>query len=82
MAFLCQLSMGFTVKNKVMAKVFLSHSSKDKTLVREIAKKLGQSSIIDEFSFEVGNKTLDEIFRTMNISDIFVLSVASTCLLK
>ena len=44
-----------------MAKVFLSHSSKDKKLVREIAIKLGHSSIIDEFSFEVGNKTLDEI---------------------
>ena len=63
-----------------MAKVFLSHSSKDKKLVREIAIKLGHSSIIDEFSFEVGNKTLDEIFRTMNISDIFVLFISETAL--
>ena len=63
-----------------MAKVFLSHSSKDKKLVREIAKKLGDSCSIDEFSFEAGNKTLDEIFRTMNISDIFVLFISETAL--
>lgn len=59
-----------------MAKVFLSHSSENKTIVREIAKALGECCIIDEISFELGEKTLDEIFRTMGQSDIIVFFIS------
>ena len=64
-----------------MAKAFLSHSSKDKGLVRSIAKYLGmQNCIIDELSFEPGEKTLDEIFSSLNASDIFVLFISDSSL--
>lgn len=59
-----------------MAKVFLSHSSENKTIVREIANVLGECCIIDEISFELGEKTLDEIFRTMGQSDIIVFFIS------
>ena len=64
-----------------MAKAFLSHSSKDKELVRKIAKKLGYNNcVIDEISFEAGAKTLDEIFNELNDSDIFVLFLSDASL--
>lgn len=64
-----------------MAKAFLSHSSSDKTLVRKIAKILGnQRCVLDENSFEPGSRTLDEIFREMDESDVFVLFISDKAL--
>lgn len=64
-----------------MAKAFLSHSSKDKDLVRKIAKKLGSSnSVLDEINFESGRKNLDEIFSELEKTDVFVLFISNESL--
>lgn len=64
-----------------MAKAFLSHSSSDKILIRKIAKILGnQRCVLDENSFEPGAKTLDEIFRELDESDVFVLFISDKAL--
>ena len=66
-----------------MEKAFLSHSSADKALVRHIAKELGQHHCAyDEYSFSPGCKTLDEIFREMDESDIFVIFLSEKALLS
>ncbi|WP_219994777.1 toll/interleukin-1 receptor domain-containing protein [Klebsiella pneumoniae] len=48
-----------------MIKAFLSHSSKDKEhYVRNVANWLGKENIIyDEFTFEEGERTLDQIME-------------------
>ena len=57
-----------------MGRAFLSHSSKDKCLIRAVANKLGEKRCIyDEVSFEEGMKTLDEILRTLEDTDLFVI---------
>lgn len=64
-----------------MAKAFLSHSSSDKSLVRKIAKILGnQRCVLDENSFEPGARTMDEIFRELDESDVFVLFISDKSL--
>lgn len=64
-----------------MAKAFLSHSSSDKNLVRKIASLLGiQRCVLDENSFEPGARTLDEIFRELDESDVFVLFISDKAL--
>ena len=64
-----------------MEKAFLSHSSSDKALVRHVAKELGQHHCVyDEYSFSPGCKTLDEIFREMDESDIFVIFLSEKAL--
>ncbi|WP_340103373.1 toll/interleukin-1 receptor domain-containing protein [Rhodohalobacter sp. 8-1] len=64
-----------------MPKVFLSHSSKDKKYVRQVIKELRKSDIIyDEFSFEAGGKTLDEIMNGLNKTDLFVLFISENSL--
>ena len=65
----------------IMAKAFLSHSSSDKYLVRKIANLLGnQRCVLDEKSFEPGARTLDEIFRELDESDVFVLFISDKAL--
>lgn len=60
-----------------MAKAFLSHSSSDKGLVSKIAQQLGNARcVFDEISFEPGRKTIDEIFRTLEESDVFVFFIS------
>ena len=63
-------------------KAFLSHSSSDKEkIVRPIASLLGKSRcVLDENSFEVGYPTLQEIFRTLDESDLFVLFISRKAL--
>jgi tetratricopeptide (TPR) repeat protein len=62
-------------------KFFLSHSSSDKDgYVRQVADRLGDRAAYDEYSFESGMETLDEIFRTMDASDIFVLFISDAAL--
>ncbi|KAA6328002.1 Lipopolysaccharide assembly protein B [termite gut metagenome] len=64
-----------------MAKAFLSHSSKDKGLVEKIAIQLGKNNChYDKFTFEVGNSTIDEIFKGLEDTDVFVLFISQSAL--
>lgn len=64
-----------------MAKAFLSHSSKDKDLVRKVALQLGNKNcVLDEISFDPGRKTLEQIFSELDSSDIFVLFISNESL--
>lgn len=55
--------------------VFLSHNSKGKKhYVRVVANRIGSDRIVhDEISFEEGLKSIDEINRTLEINDLFVV---------
>jgi tetratricopeptide (TPR) repeat protein len=61
-----------------MNKIFLSHSSKDKDgFVRIVAGKLGSDRCLyDEYTFRPGMKTLDEIYKAIDATDIFVLFIS------
>jgi tetratricopeptide (TPR) repeat protein len=62
-------------------KFFLSHSSADKThYIKYIADKLGDRAVYDEYTFEAGMDTLEEIFRTLSETDIFVLFISEKSL--
>ncbi len=65
-----------------MLRAFISHASKDKEgYVRVIAKRLGKDQIIvDEFDFEVGGKTIDEIVGHLNKTSLFVLLISNAAL--
>lgn len=64
-----------------MAKAFLSHSSKDKELVEKIATQLGKNNChYDKLTFEAGNVTLDEIFKGLDDTDVFVLFISNDAL--
>lgn len=64
-----------------MAKAFLSHSSKDKDIVRKVANQLGNKNcVLDEISFDPGRKTLAQIFNELDSSDIFVLFISNESL--
>ena len=60
-------------------RVFISHSSKDKdpycnAVVRILREKLGKDSIVyDDLTFEAGEKSIDEINRTLAFSDLYVI---------
>jgi len=61
--------------------IFLSHSSKDKGgYVKSVAHKLGARAIYDEYTFENGMKTFDEIIRHMSNSDLFVIFLSDSAL--
>lgn len=60
---------------------FLSHSSKDKkNYVAILAEKFGDRAIYDEYTFEAGMKTLDEIMKNLQRTDLFVLLISSDAL--
>lgn len=64
-----------------MAKAFLSHSSKDKEIVRKVAHQLGNKNcVLDEISFDPGRITLEQIFSELDSSDIFVLFISNDSL--
>lgn len=64
-----------------MAKAFLSHSSSDKSIVRRIATQLGNKNCtLDEISFDPGRKTLEEIFKELDSTDVFVLFISHEAL--
>lgn len=65
-----------------MIKAFLSHSSKDKeNYVRNVANWLGKENIVyDEFTFEEGEKTLDQIMDGLGESELFVLFISNSAL--
>lgn len=50
-----------------MKKVFLSHSSADKPYVKKVVDLLGvDNCIYDEYTFEDGMDTLDEIYKGLD----------------
>lgn len=64
-----------------MDKIFLSHSSKDKSYVSYIAERLGKDKCVyDTMCFEAGMKNLDEIFREMGKTSIFVVFISENSL--
>ncbi|MDU6542866.1 TIR domain-containing protein [Clostridium sp.] len=69
-----------------MAKIFLSHSSADKEhYVRHIAKNLieslGEHNVVyDEVTFEEGMMPLEEINRSLDITDLFVIFLSQKSL--
>lgn len=69
-----------------MAKIFLSHSSADKdSYVRDIATRLiesvGEHNIVyDEVTFEEGMMPLEEINRSLGITDLFVIFLSDKSL--
>lgn len=64
-----------------MAKAFLSHSSSDKDIVERVALQLGKNNChYDKFTFEAGNITIEEIFKGLEDTDVFVLFISSKAL--
>jgi TIR domain/Tetratricopeptide repeat len=64
-----------------MAKAFLSHSSRDKQLVEKLAMQLGRANChYDSLTFEAGMKTLDEILKGLEDTDIFVFFISNSSL--
>ena len=69
-----------------MTKIFLSHSSKDKiTFVNYVYKNLcklfGEARVvIDQFSFEEGRRTAEEIASFIEQSDLIVLLISESAL--
>lgn len=66
-----------------MIKAFLSHSSADKEkFVRIVADKLKNKMSIhyDEYTFEAGNRTIDEIIIGLEKTDLFVFFISENSL--
>lgn len=64
-----------------MNRAFLSHSSRQKDLVRQVANNLGKANcVFDEFEFEAGMPIFDEIKKGIGQSDVFVLFLSDDAL--
>lgn len=64
-----------------LGKVFLSHKSEDKDYVRYVAEKIGVDRChYDEYTFETGMRTLDEIMDGLESTDLFVLFISDKAL--
>lgn len=64
-----------------MKKAFLSHSSKDKSYIDIVAKKIGiDNCVYDKHAFEEGMETIDEIYKGLDETDVFVLFISDTSL--
>lgn len=63
-------------------KVFLSHSSRDKThFVEPLARKIGPDRVIyDAWSFEIGLQNLNEIYTNLEESDMFVILLSNSAI--
>lgn len=62
-------------------KVFMSHKSENKDFVEYIVNKIGKDRCVyDKYTFEEGNETLQEIFRGMSQSDLFVIFLTKNAL--
>ena len=61
-------------KKNNMSRAFFSHSSKQKELVESLVKRIGRdNAVFDKYNFEVGFPTLDEIFKGIEKTDLFIL---------
>ena len=64
-----------------MIKAFISHSSKQKPFALELVEQLGRDYCrIDCFDLQPAYKTIDEIYRAIDTSTIFVLLVSKESL--
>jgi hypothetical protein len=65
-----------------MNKIFLSHSSNDKkSFVSSVATKFGPDRCLyDEYTFRPGMKNLEEIYKAIDATDIFVLFISESSL--
>ena len=64
-----------------MNRAFLSHSSKDKTIVERVASNLGKSQcIFDSYEFENGMPILNEILDGLKSTELFVLFISDNSL--
>jgi len=65
-----------------MIRCFLSHSSKDKkSYVKIVADKLGkQTAVYDEYTFEEGMKSLDEILKNIDSTQLVVIFLSDNSL--
>ncbi len=64
-------------------KAFLSHSSHDKVYVEMVAQQLGPDKCVyDNWTFEEGMKTLDEIQRGLQATDLFVVFLSEASLIS
>lgn len=62
-------------------KAFLSHSSKQKDYVEQVASILGKDKVnYDSWSFDAGGKTLDEIYTGIENSGVFVFFISTDSL--
>lgn len=60
-----------------MIKAFISHSSEQKGFATKLVELLGRDyCIIDCFNFESAYKSIDEIYKAIDISTIFVLLIS------
>lgn len=65
-------------------RIFISHSSKDKArycneVANKLIQKLGKDSIVyDELTFEAGEKSIDEINRTLDFTDLYVVLLSQS----
>ena len=60
-----------------MIKAFISYSSKQKPFALELVERLGRDYCrIDCFDFQPAYKTIDEIYRAIDSSTVFVLLVS------
>lgn len=63
--------------------VFISHSSNDKDLVRKVIDRLGKNGVIvDEYSFESGERTKEEINIAIKNSGVFCLLISESSMQK
>lgn len=64
--------------------IFISHSSQDKVrycnkVVDKLIEQLGKDSIVyDTLTFEAGEKSIDEINRTLSYSDLYVILLSDS----
>ena len=64
-----------------MNRAFLSHSYAQKDFVKKVYKLLGASRcVLDDCCFDNGKKIIDEIVRTLQKTDLFVLFVSNESL--
>lgn len=72
----------YSIQDLIM-RIFISHSSKDKTMycdmvVQKLKEKIGANSIVyDSMTFEAGEKSIDEINRTLAITDLYVILLST-----
>lgn len=65
-------------------RIFISHSSNDKarycnSVVEHLKDKVGKDSIVyDALTFEAGEKSIDEINRTLAITDLYVILLSES----